>query len=146
MKRIAIILSLLYCISLFAEPLSVYIPSKQLPSLTQSTNFQEYITTNQPTAVGALIVGDDQTAVGITENEFSLLNLNYDKKVWNATSDVLPLPVNIHHISCIYLYVSNECTTNPKFQELRDKSEFLGQAEKNGYIIWKYKLPKGIKK
>ena len=151
MKRL-LLLSLFFILSvtaLFPAPLAVYLAGKEINPVTMSQDLSGYVKQNQLAVTAALIVGKDRIAVGVTEDEFKEVMLQPKGKKWNSISEKLPSPANIDDIDFIYLFlpsISKPATDSRiySFQELRDSAEFLGRAEKNGMIIWKYKLLNGV--
>jgi hypothetical protein len=150
MKKFIIISLLVFTyFTLWSKPLALKVYGFQVPEISQDTNFKEYILVNSHGCSAAIIVGADMIAVGVTADEFDKIQFVQKDQEWSVESDSLPLPVNIRNVSSIYLYDSSSLTDVKKdtsFQQLRDTADFLGQAEKNGYIIWKYHIPQGANK
>jgi hypothetical protein len=149
MKLIFIVLILIICFSLFAKPLPVLGFNLQLPMIEKDITLSDYINNQLPLVRAALIVGADSIAVGVTENEFNKIHIVNKNAKWDVVSDSLPLPVNIKNVRKIYLYYpyivpeNSKGTNSTRFQDVRDKADFLGQAEKNNYIVWKYRIHEG---
>jgi hypothetical protein len=148
----AVLLSLL-CFILLAKPLPVYVYGSETRMMTKSINLSDYINEQVPEMTAALIIGADSIAVGVTLDEFDKISLRYEQNEWSVESNLLPSPTNIRNISSIYLYdpfspAVTSCmeSNQPRFQDIRSNADFLGQAEKNGYIIWKYRVRKGVDK
>ena len=93
-----------------------------------------------------LLIGSDGTAVFLSESSFPKIIINKENGNWNCSSDILPPVCNIYNLKeiCIFksffekkIKVENE-TLNPFAVRMRD-FEFLGESQKNGHTVRKYR-------
>jgi hypothetical protein len=94
----------------------------------------------------ALLVGSDGTAVFLSENSFTKIIINNESGKWNCSTDILPPVCNILNLKeiCIFksffgkkITIENE-NLHPFAVRMRD-FEFLGESQKNGHTVRKYK-------
>ena len=94
----------------------------------------------------ALLVGSDGTAVFLSENSFPEITIHKENRKWNCSTDILPPVCNIHNLKeiCIFksffgkkIKVENE-NLHPFAVRMRD-FEFLGESQKNGHTVRKYR-------
>jgi len=150
-KRLLIILWVFACFILWAKPTPINVYGYQKMEIQQEISLEALFDSSIPSTQAALIIGADSIAVGVTADEFDKINFKYKQKKWYVVSDSLPEPVNIRNVSSIYLYYpfKPRSTTEPNesnFQDIREQADFLGQAEKNGYRVWKYHVHRGVDK
>ena len=94
----------------------------------------------------ALLIGSNGTAVFLSRNSFPEITVNKENGKWNCSTDILPPVCNIHNLKeiCIFKPFFGEKITiekeklHPFAARMRD-FEFLGEAQKNGHIVRKYK-------
>ncbi len=153
MKKLVVIILITFALLLlWSKPLPLYIDGSQNPMIIHNTNLGDFVQTQIPFVKAALIVGSDSIAVGVTADEFGMISLKYENNEWFVENDSLPSPANIRDISKIYLYnpfasvTSSSDSNRFQFTDIRNNADFLGQAEKNGYIIWKYRIHQGVNK
>ena len=94
----------------------------------------------------ALLIGSDGTAVFLSRNSFPEITINKENGGWNCSTEILPPVCNIRNLKeiCIFkpffgekITVGNE-ELHPFAVRMRD-FEFLGESQKNGYIVRKYR-------
>ena len=94
----------------------------------------------------ALLIGFDGTAVFLSQNSFPEITINKENGKWNCSTEILPPVCNIRNLKeiCIFkpffgekITVENE-NLHPFAARMRD-FEFLGEAQKNGHIVRKYR-------
>ncbi len=94
----------------------------------------------------ALLIGSDGTAVFLSQNSFPEITINKENGKWNCSTEILPPVCNIRNLKeiCIFkpffgekITVENE-ELHPFAVRMRD-FEFLGEAQKNGHIVRKYR-------
>jgi hypothetical protein len=94
----------------------------------------------------ALLIGSDGTAVFLSENSFPEITIHKESGKWNCSTDILPPVCNIRNLKeiCIFksffgkkIQVENE-DLHPFAVRMRD-FEFLGESQKNGHTVRKYR-------
>ena len=94
----------------------------------------------------ALLIGSDGTAVFLSENSFPEITIHKESGKWNCSTEILPPVCNIHNLKeiCIFksffenkIKVENE-NLHPFAVRMRD-FEFLGESQKNGHTVRKYR-------
>jgi len=114
-------------------------------------NFATSIYEKLPLCDEVLVIGKDGTAVRIPANAFEMVNYSLKNGIWNLTSTKLPPVCNIRNIKeiCIKqspakysVLIKNDSYIREysPFMFILNNFKFLGESEKNGYILKKYKL------
>ena len=94
----------------------------------------------------ALLIGSDGTAVFLYQNSFPEITINKENGKWNCSTEILPTVCNIRNLKeiCIFksffgkkIKVKNE-NLHPFAARMRD-FEFLGESQKNGHTVRKYR-------
>ena len=94
----------------------------------------------------ALLIGSDGTAVFLSDNSFPEITINKENRKWNCSTEILPPVCNIRNLKeiCIFksffgkkIKVENE-NLHPFAVRMRD-FEFLGESQKNGHTVRKYR-------
>ena len=94
----------------------------------------------------ALLVGSDGTAVLLSESSFSEITIKKENRKWNCSTEILPPVCNIRNLKeiCIFksffekkIKIENE-NLYPFAVRMRD-FEFLGESQKNGHTVRKYR-------
>ncbi len=94
----------------------------------------------------ALLISSDGTAVFLSENSFLEIAIQKENGKWNCSTEILPPVCNIRDLQeiCIFksyhdgkITVQNE-NLHPFAVRMRD-FEFLGESQKNGYTVRKYR-------
>ncbi|HHE37936.1 MAG TPA: hypothetical protein ENL20_05115 [Candidatus Cloacimonetes bacterium] len=119
--------------------------------ITESGKLAQLLKEKAPFTEYALLIGADGTAALISEISFSEIQLKKDKNSWYSSSELLPPVCNITDIReiCIYQPVKRiidiKTEKNGKillFSERIKDFELLGESQKNGYPVRKYKIKK----
>ncbi len=148
-KKILIVISLIITIELFAIPkISGDLETDKIN--LNSGNFADVAFSILPFCDAALVVGFDGTAVYIPSYAFKFATLENIDDVWNLKSDFLSPVTNIRNISeiCLQQVPANysiklancEISQISPFLYRLGSFELLGESEKNGYTVRKYKL------
>ncbi len=94
----------------------------------------------------ALLIGSDGTAVFLSQKSFPEITIHKENKKWNCSTEILPPVCNIRNLKeiCIFksffsdkIIVENE-NLHPFAVRMRD-FEFLGESQKNGHTVRKYR-------
>ena len=92
------------------------------------------------------MIGSDGTAVFLSRNSFPEITINKENRKWNCSTEILPPVCNIYNLKeiCIFksffsekITVQNE-NLHPFAVRMRD-FEFLGESQKNGHTVRKYR-------
>jgi hypothetical protein len=94
----------------------------------------------------ALLIGSDGTAVFLSENSFPEITIHKVNGKWNCSTEILPTVCNIRNLKeiCIFKSYSSKKITienedlHPFAVRMRD-FEFLGESQKNGHTVRKYR-------
>ena len=94
----------------------------------------------------ALLIGSDGTAVFLSQNSFPEITIHKKIGKWNCSTDILPPVCNIRNLKeiCIFKSYSDKKMTienedlHPFAVRMKD-FEFLGESQKNGHIVRKYR-------
>jgi len=123
-------------------------------NITFSTgNLAKSIYDKLPLCDEILVVGDNGIAVLIPAYAFEMIEIIQDRNVWNLSSPKLPPVCNIRNIKeicikqtpatySITIKNGNNLKHYSPFDFILENFEFLGESEKNGYTLKKYKLSK----
>ena len=94
----------------------------------------------------ALLVGSDGIAVFLSENSFPEITIQKENGKWNCSTEILPPVCNIRNLKeiCIFksffgkkIKVENE-NLHPFAVRMKD-FKFLGESQKNGHTVRKYR-------
>jgi len=149
MKKYLLVMFLISALGLMAIPqISGDLATDRINLKTG--NFAESIFSFFPLCDAALVIGFDGTAVYIPAYAFEYANLENENGLWNLKSEVLSPVTNIRNISEICLQQipakysiklkNHQISIISPFQYRLGNFNFLGESEKNGYTVRKYKI------
>ncbi len=117
-------------------------------------NLADVILTQLPLCDAALVIGKDGTAVLIPAYAFEKIQVEEFEGIWNLKSEELPPVTNIRDFTEICLQqipaqysikiLGEDNRQLSPFQYKLEYFNFLGESEKNGYSMKKYKFSNEI--
>lgn len=147
-KHLFLLICLAFSSSLIAKPIVSGDLNKGNFKL-QAGNLGEIISQQMPMCDEVLVIGKDGTAVLIPAYAFDYVTIEVITDIWSIIGGDLPPVTNIRDFAEICLkqfpapysikLISSKVSTITPFDFRLAQFDFLGESEKNGFVMRKYK-------